>query len=272
MDNRDQTNETDTAELNHTSPTSPDSETAATAPETLSDLVLRLQTARPRAPVKILFSRNPNTKPALVSSASLIAVSTYFAQRLDATGPYPWFKEDDEWRFGFADYPSEAVKFFLYWLVHRAVPEVEDIDSLAIMRSVAGDGGGEEGDGVKAEYQVLLARSWCFAAEMRIPGMQNDVMRCFITALRERDLTVEVLQKVPRFAQRESKLRAAVLEEALYLGKERDGVRLMEGLGARWPFGLVWDLGLARAAVRKRMGVDGASGGRGRWGEYLVPV
>ncbi|KAK5119895.1 hypothetical protein LTR85_007221 [Meristemomyces frigidus] len=230
-----------------------DSPITATNTESTSELLARLQNAVCSSPVKIYVGRNTNIRPALIEQDIRCEVSPqYFAKCFDKDSPFARFKEADEEdrSFTFADYTPDTVKVFLYWLTYRRIPAMSKLDTGAFM--------------LGSEYQLLLARCWAFGEDKEIPRMQNAVMKAFIASLRQVEMTVDVLQKVLKFAMRESRLRVAVLEEALYL--EADGGELLEGLDVKGVFGFGYDMSRAKTAIDKRRGR------RGRAAEYLVKV
>lgn len=226
----------------------------ADAPESTSALIRRLQNAACDSPVGIYFSRNKSVRPAVVSESSLSEVSPkYFAKCFDEKSPYARFKEEDDEgqdrSFSFSEYSPDTIKIFLYWLTHRKVPSLNAFD-MSVLTS-------------RSDWQILLARSWDFAEEKQIPQMQNDVMGALVPSLYHLEMTQDVLQTILKNAQSFGPLRAAVLEEALFL--KADGCGLLEGLDTN-VFGFTYDMNAAKAAFRKR------KGRRGRVEDYLVKV
>ena len=216
----------------------------------MASVISRLQEATCEKPVLISFARNRTVRPAIVEETALSAVSKYFLRCFDVANPYAYFKEGEVRKFTFADHTPETIKVFLFWLEMKAIPGLDDLGTGAVI--------------TQSEYQTLLARAWCFAADKEVKSMQNDVVRFLFKSFHRHDMEQDVLQEVIKLSRQGCELKRLVLEEALWL--EEDGSELFEGLEVEHVVGWSYDMIAARRAYEQR------HRRRGEVEAYLVEV
>jgi len=217
--------------------------------ETVSELIARLQNNTDCTnPLQIYFSTDFHDEPAVIEKDTLRSLSNAFASTFRRHT-----EEDERDAIAFCEYTSDTIRLFLYWLTHRRIPDIENVDTLPEPSSAQ----------AKSDYQLLLTRLYYFAEDKKTPALQNDAMESFVASLWETDLTLERLQTILLEAPRACKLRLAVLDDALWL-EENEGFELLEGLDTNEMSGLMSDMRDAKAAY------DGRKGARGKGKDYLV--
>ncbi|KAM3418172.1 hypothetical protein BST61_g6375 [Cercospora zeina] len=167
--------------------------------ETAFDLLLRL-----RAPdselVFVQCTADRNKRPLLISRILLEQASPLFAAEL---------KDRDTLRL---DTNEIVYATFVYWLYHNRVPEPRDFSGASSEPSTD-----REKEGLRGEFQVLLAQSWSWAEHSSIPRLQNAIMDTFFDTLTSEDMMhPKVMKACLEISKAKSAMRFALIGYMLW--------------------------------------------------------
>lgn len=198
---------------------------------TTTSVLTSLQQSVCVEPIQIGIGYKSTARPAIIEQPKLMNISKIFRRDLDDDNPYSKYYTvpQDQRIYHFGEHRPEAVKVFLFWLIHGEVPTLREIDALEL-----GDVSG---------YQVILCQAYRLAKDYSIKVLANEVILSLSSSLRRVPVTFEVLQRVLKLT-RGDKLRELLLDQALQT--ERSGVQLLRRLDKRWLVGIDQDISAAR--------------------------
>lgn len=168
----------------------PPHNTPAPAAETAFDLLSRL-----RAPdaelVRVHCTDNINERPLLISRTLLEQASPLLASEL---------RYDDTLEL---DTGPVVYAIFVYWLYHGRIPEP---------RNFHGDLSEPLTDYERGDFQAILASSWAFAEDWRVPRLQNAIMDTLFDTFTTGDtIAPDVMKECLGISRKESAMRFALI-------------------------------------------------------------